>query len=299
MAPTLAPPRASRTNFGPRARAAVAAVVGALFLAFVALPATPVAAACAPPPPPPPVGCVGDCLHALGSLSSAAPSAGKSVSIPVDDCNPVTPPHGPGDGSNDPGGLPGTSPTAATASCSEKCSVSTQLADALAVIDAVDERPPSSFVPASTTSRDHAVLFAERNGGFTKPECPGYRTTFTDWVQFGFQDAARGSTYRKTAIFTGRHPTSHGAAAAEARDMQICFEAPYQFANRTGYQVSHDGLLYDGVLPECKGLAHSRTAGATQTPCVLSRQVVRSGNGWVVKIKFNVPASRQDPKALG
>jgi hypothetical protein len=36
-----------------------------------------------------------------------------------------------------------------------------------------------------------------------------------------------------------------------------------------------------------------------QTPCVATRQVVASGNDWVVKITFRIPAGKQHPKALG
>jgi hypothetical protein len=189
-----------------------------------------------------------------------------------------------------------------TAPCYVSCTVTVPLTGAVAQIAAHDERTASSepsFRAASTVGSDRAVLFATRNGGGIKPECPGYTTTFTDWVQFGFQDPARGATFRKTGTFTLRHRLSRDAASAASQSLQICFEAPYPFLHRPGFRVEKQGSSFVGVLPECQNLTQRHVPVGTETPCVSDRQVVRSGKGWVVRIRFRVPPSRQDPKALG
>lgn len=241
---------------------------------------------CPPPPPqtPPPVSA------GVNHLTATCPPTYPHKSQGTND---------PGaDASNDPAGLPGTTPDSVTATCFQTCTVSTQLADALVDITAVDAGAPR-FGASSVDGRDRTVLFVTRDGGDTKPECPGYRSTFTDWAQFGFQDARRGASYRKTGTFTGSHPVSRAAATAAAHKFQVCFEAPYPFVNRPGYRIQHDGASFDGVLPECSGLRRRYVPGSTETPCVRDRQVVRSGRGWVVRVKFDVPANGRDPKALG
>jgi hypothetical protein len=60
----------------------------------------------------------------------------------------------------------------------------------------------------------------------------------------------------------------------------------------------HDAS-YDGVLPQCRAVRVRPPLPGVQTPCVASRDILRSGNGWTVRIAFRVPAGTQDPKALG
>jgi hypothetical protein len=286
MAPMLPPRRMHPRSATTRSRAAVAGLAAMVAAGAVVVPA---AAAGSP------------------QLRPASIAGGSALPPPPPGPAPVTeiPPshHGsPGDASNDPIGLDGTTADAATATCYETCSVRTELTDALVEVTAVEE-PGSpgaaSFGAASVGGRDRAVLFATRNGGDTKPDCPGYRESFTDWVQFGFQDPARGAIYRKIATFTLHRRLSRTAAAAEARRLQICFEAPYRFTNRPGYRVEQQGSVFAGVLPQCPTLIRGQIPADAATPCVSDRQVVRSGDGWVVRITFRIPASRQDPKALG
>jgi hypothetical protein len=204
------------------------------------------------------------------------------------------------DASNDPAGENVTTPDYSSRTCDERvCSVGVTLPDARVEITAIDDNMPAPtghYSAANLASSNHPVLFAARDSGGAKPACPGYQDTFTSWVQFGFKRPERGADYRKIAEFTLSHPLSHGAAAAAARKLQICFEAPYLFAPRPGYGIALHGTAYDGVLPEC-GSVHARPG--MQTPCVATRKVIPSGNGWVVKITFRIPANKEDPKALG
>jgi hypothetical protein len=204
------------------------------------------------------------------------------------------------DASNDPAGENVSTPDYASKTCDERvCSVGVTLPDAMVEITAIDDDMPAStghYSAANLASSNHPVLFAARDSGGAKPACPGYQDEFISWVQFGFKRPERGADYRKTAVFTLRRPESRSAAAAKARKLQICFEAPYLFAPRPGYGIALHDTAYDGVLPEC-GSVHARPG--MQTPCVATRKIVPSGSGWVVQITFRIPASKEDPKALG
>jgi hypothetical protein len=204
------------------------------------------------------------------------------------------------DASNDPGGEEVNSPDYSSTICRGACSVTVTLQDATVDVSAVDQNAGAGrYSTASISRSNHPVLFADRDGGGAKPDCPGYRSTFTDWVQFGFTQAERGAGFRKTVAFTARRITDHPAAAAAARSLQICFEAPYRFLPRAGYGIALHDASYDGVLPQCRAVRVRPPLPAVQTPCVATREVVRSGNGWTVRIAFRVPAGTQDPKALG
>jgi hypothetical protein len=204
------------------------------------------------------------------------------------------------DASNDPAGENVTTQDYSSRTCDERvCSVGITLPDATVAVTAIDDNMPAPtghYSAANLAGSNHPVLFADRDGGGAKPACPGYQDEFTDWVQFGFKRPERGADYRKTAVFTLRHPVSRSAAAARARKLQICFEAPYLFAPRPGYGIALHDTAYDGVLPECRSV---RARPDMQTPCVATRKAVHSGNGWVVQITFRIPAGKQDPKALG
>jgi hypothetical protein len=204
------------------------------------------------------------------------------------------------DPSNDPAGENVSTPDYSSISCDERiCSVRVALTDAIVEVTAVDDQaaPVTGHYAAANIGRsNHPVLFAARDGGGAKPACPGYHASFTDWVQFGFTQPERGSAFRKTAVFTLRRPASRGAAGAAAHHLQVCFQAPYPFVPRPGFGIALHDTSYNGVLPDCSSL-HARPD--KQTPCVARREVVRSGNGWVVRLTFRVPGSKQDPKALG
>jgi hypothetical protein len=211
--------------------------------------------------------------------------------------------HQPGTSSNDPntntnpdGALSAADSVTTPCGYGNPCSVTIPLADAIATITAQDAGAPHTSAAFSEASvpRGGPVLFVTRDGGGAMPHCPGYQTTFTQWAQFGMYHADNG--FRKSATFELRHPGPAAAARAAARRMQICFEAPYPFQNRPGYQVAeHDGV-FDGVLPECSGFHDS---AALPRPCVSDRGIVRHGSGWVARIQFRIPAGPQDPKALG
>jgi hypothetical protein len=147
----------------------------------------------------------------------------------------------------------------------------------------------SVFAVTARGGHRSVVLFGTLMGG-QRPDCPGYHEVQSDWLQFGFSDRFAGSSWRKSATLTTRHKLTRAAALALSRRMQICFEAPYAFATRAGCSMGGHEQLRDGVLPDCAGAA---------APCVLSRQALTHMGGWVVHLVFRVPASRQDPKALG
>ncbi|HEX3826420.1 MAG TPA: hypothetical protein VHV82_04025 [Sporichthyaceae bacterium] len=204
------------------------------------------------------------------------------------------------DASNDPGGEDVSSPDYSSATCRAACSVTVTLDDATVDVNAVDQNTNAGRYSAASISRsNHPVLFAARDGGGAEPDCPGYRNTFTDWVQFGFTQAERGAGFRKTVAFTLRRTTDHGTAVVAARSLQICFEAPYRFQPRPGYGIALHDASYYGVLPQCRAVRVRPPLPGVPTPCVATREVVRSGNGWTVRIAFRVPAGTQDPKALG
>jgi hypothetical protein len=135
------------------------------------------------------------------------------------------------------------------------------------------------------------VLFGTLQSGL-KPNCPNYSEMNGDWLAFGFQDPVAGSTWRKASTLTTRHKLSHADATALSKKMQICFEAPYRFPTRPGYQLGGHNSVFDGVLPDCSG-------GSTAQPCVTKREVRKVKGGWVVRFAFRIPANDKDPKALG
>jgi len=174
--------------------------------------------------------------------------------------------------------------------------VTVQLADAQADISAAQGGAP--FTAASIGAGDAPVLFGTRNGGGTRPHCPGYETTFIDWVQFGFTVPASGAAFRKLGTFTLKDVMPQREALAAAARQQICFEAPYRFRTRPGFRLGEREDGFAGVLPDCGRLSRGHGRGGTG-PCVQDRRVVRMDDGWVVRVRFFVPPSAQDPKALG
>jgi hypothetical protein len=150
--------------------------------------------------------------------------------------------------------------------------------------------PDSVFYVTARGGTNQAVLFGTLQGGL-QPNCPNYHEMNRDWLAFGFQDPVAGSTWRKVSTLTTRHKLSRTDATALSKKMQICFEAPYRFPTRPGYQLGGHNNVFDGVLPDCTG-------GGRQ-PCVATRQVLPRKGGWVVRFAFRVPASDKDPKALG
>jgi hypothetical protein len=135
-----------------------------------------------------------------------------------------------------------------------------------------------------------AVLVAKVNGG-SAPACPGYHAHAGDWVQFLFRDGPAGASWSKSGSLTFRDSLTRSGAQALADASQVCFEAPYQFHAKSGYETADRNDAHDAVLPDCDQDASG--------PCVTDRTVVRSGNGWTVRLNFRVPAGAQDPKALG
>jgi len=260
---------------------------------------------------------------AIGSPNSASPSftplAAQAHVVPAQvpgdpfdatSCLPNSPPappvgtgpvpeHHSRAGSNDPGVDPSndpanralagadpppspTAPNTATASCSTVrgvCSV----------------RPPagpdSAFSVTARGGGADAVLFGTLYGG-SRPVCPGYAGNNRDWLRFGFLDPAPGAGWTKTASLTTTHELSRRDALGLLGRMQLCFDAPYSFPTRPGYELGTSGPDRAGVLPECG-------PAAGHDPCVLGRALVRRGHGWAVRLRFRVPAGRQDPKALG
>jgi hypothetical protein len=255
-------------------------LVAVLAAGAVVAPGSPVSAdGCTPPPPPPPV--TDPCSEIrAGGCGDVSPVH----SFVRSDCPPSQHHPGPGPGSND----PATTPETVTTICSSACSVTLPLDEAQATVNAASG-PPNAFQAASVRA-DDPVLFATRNGGDIKPNCPDYAETFSDWVQFGFRGAGDASGYHKIGTFRLNREMSRSDATITAERFQVCFAAPYRFTTRNGFRLGHQGRDFVGVLPEC---------GSLHFPCVKARQVVRSRHGWVARIRFNVPASAQDPKALG
>jgi len=148
---------------------------------------------------------------------------------------------------------------------------------------------PDTNFRVSAHSGDRATQLRAQVDGGSRPICPGYRPQGSDWVTFGFSTGESGASWAKTVSLTTHRHLTESAADALAQQMQICFEAPYQFETRSGYDSAERGLGHDGVLPDCSG------AG----PCVSDRSVIQTGHGWVVRLTFRIPAGPADPKALG
>jgi hypothetical protein len=207
---------------------------------------------------------------------------------------PLPPGHG-GPSSNDPN--PNTNPPRLPANDFER----TATANCHPQIGVCTVRPPagpdSQFSVTARGGSSKALLFGTLMGG-SRPDCPDYTELNADWVAFGFRDKLNGSTWRKTGVLTTRHTLSHAKAAALARKMQICFEAPYRFLTREGYALGGHNATFDGVLPDCAALAGHAARGMAR-PCVASRTVLARHGGWVVRFVFRVPANGHDPKALG
>jgi hypothetical protein len=155
--------------------------------------------------------------------------------------------------------------------------------------------PDSVFNVTATGGAKKAVLYGTLQGG-SRPDCPDYAERNSDWLDFGFTDRVAGSTWHKATSLTTRHKMSRPAALELSRSMQICFEAPYRFPTRPGYDLGSHHNLFDGVLPDCAAAAAGR---GVQRPCVQARQLLQRKGGWVVRLLFRVPANSKDPKALG
>jgi hypothetical protein len=149
--------------------------------------------------------------------------------------------------------------------------------------------PDSVFNVTASGGTHNAVLYGTLQGG-ARPRCPGYAGMNADWLAFGFQQPLAGSTWHKESTLTTRHKLTRAAALALSQQMQICFEAPYSFPTRPGYELGGQNKTFDGVLPDCGGGNHL---------CVAARKVLQRKGGWVVRLTFRVPANAQDPKALG
>jgi hypothetical protein len=198
-------------------------------------------------------------------------------------------------GGNDPN--PNTNPTQPTASETSR----TATTSCNPRVGVCTVRPPagsdSRFAVTARGGNSRALLFGTLMGG-SRPNCPNYKEINTDWVAFGFRNELAGSSWQKTAKLTTRHKLSHDGAVALSRKMQVCFEAPYRFETRPGYELGGRNGVFDGVLPDCPAVAGPAVRG-TARPCVASRQVLPRQGGWVVRFIFRVPANSRDPKALG
>jgi len=204
-----------------------------------------------------------------------------------------TPPGGHHDG-NDPNpntnpDVPGANAVAntVTAECNPRIGVCTVRPPA---------GPDSQFAVTARGGDSRALLFGTLMGG-SRPDCPNYNEINADWVAFGFRNQLAGSSWHKTAKLTTRHKLSHDGAVLLSKKMQICFEAPYRFLTRDGYQLGGHNAVFDGVLPDCSALAGGAERG--MRPCVATRQILARHGGWVVRFIFQVPANSKDPKALG
>ncbi len=158
--------------------------------------------------------------------------------------------------------------------------------------------PDNHFTVTANGGTTDATLEAQLNGG-TEPNCRGYTERSSDWVRFGFTDPDAGLTWSKTVTLTSVEVRTKRAARKELGKTQICFEAPYLFRIRPGYQRTFgpagSGPTNTGVLPECSTLAGRNNHGLA-LPCVSSREVVPAAGGWATRIAFRVPAGEQDPK---
>jgi hypothetical protein len=241
---------------------------------------------------------IGDSLDIDAHLTSADAAqpvqAGRSVVVGAAP-PPAFVPGGPADqhhnseASNDQNrhveGADATATTAqptVTTPCSGACTLAARTTDTDFEITATDTAYHGTSVGATPT-------FALTINGGGRPQCPRYRTSDHDWVQFGFR-ANAGSTFEKNARMTTRKGLGRKQAERLLRTRQICFAAPYRFATRAGYAVGRGHGEFAGVLPDC---------GQASGPCIRSRKLVRVGSGWGVRIVFVVPPNKRDPKALG
>jgi hypothetical protein len=272
---------------------ATATGAAAMAATDAAEPGTPAALTntCSPPPPPAPRNSEPPSEPGVRQQMRLASVAVRGAD-PAQDCH-----HGPGPASGDPNQNTDPQysdlfgPASDTTRCSSTCHVSVDLSDALFDLTATSQGGGASAVEADTGGTP--VLFATRDGGGDRPACPGYRSTFVNWAQFGFTDPSAGRRFRKTATFTLRRAASRADATATAAAQQVCLEAPYRFDTRPGFALGGSGGVFDGVLPDCAG-------AAVRGPCVVSRSVVQDNGGrWHTRVVFAMPPNAKDPKALG
>lgn len=222
------------------------------------------------------------------------------------DPNPNTNPIGeisPDNATNAPAAATATSarPTVSTV-CHGSCTLAATTGDEQVVITATDTVGATggaqAFRAAFTDESIAPVFSLTLDGGGARPGCPGYHNRDEDWVQFGFR-SGKGATFEKNATMTSRG-MSRAEAERELADKQVCFEAPYPFATRSGFAIARRGHVFDGVLPDCEAATSVAALNRDLAkPCVTARQIVTKPDGWAVRLMFWVPPNRHDPKALG
>jgi hypothetical protein len=118
----------------------------------------------------------------------------------------------------------------------------------------------------------------------------------SDWIELGFTDLAAGSSWTKLVEMTSTTPMTQPTATAAARRDLVCFQAPYRFFVRPGYKLDEgprERGPYTGVLASCStvnSLFPTEYRNRVQPlPCVVKRQVVASGPGWVVQSIVRIP----------
>lgn len=141
-----------------------------------------------------------------------------------------------------------------------------------------------------------ATLFGLVNDKRGNPDCPNLDERGRDWVLVGFQTLQQGASWTKVVTLSGAAPATQEAAAAALESSFVCFEAPYRFFNRPGFPIAKgpEGKPpFSAVLASCAtvdSLFPTESRGRVQPlPCVQSREVVASGNGFVVQSVVRIP----------
>jgi hypothetical protein len=184
--------------------------------------------------------------------------------------NPPPPAGHHGSSSNDPGVDASNDPDR------QRPDTDQMVCSPLAGICSVNPPPGANtvFTISASGGNESATLFGTLYGG-SHPSCPGYTPVTDDWVAFGFRDASSGRSWHKAGTLTTRQSLGHAGAAAQLRQLQICFAAPYRFRTAAGYRTGRDGDgEWTGVLPSCRAAA---------APCISHRSLVRQGPGWVAR----------------
>lgn len=152
-----------------------------------------------------------------------------------------------------------------------------------------------SYVASGEGGTTKATLAVSLNEGKTGPVCTGFRPGASDWAQVGFTNPVKGASWTKIVQITSAAALAEATAVTAQKNDLVCFEAPYRFFVRPGFQLTsrpQDKPPYSGVLPTC-GTVNSffpkAYRGAVRPlPCV-SNKITTDNTGYFVQTSVRIP----------
>lgn len=151
-----------------------------------------------------------------------------------------------------------------------------------------------AFLVSAFGGTQRSTLIGTVNSG-SPFGCPRFDANGRDFVQVGFEDFDRGATWTKRIEIVGT-PAPTPTAAAAVRAAKVCFQAPYRFFKRPGFELnSGPGQKgpYSGVLASCATVDSlfptEFRSRLRPTPCVESVRAVNSGSNFVVIAMVRIP----------